>query len=61
MTTSRSLVSLALLVLGAPAAHAATVLRWGEVLAADHPSVQMIDRIGKRVRRSASTRYTSGS
>lgn len=28
---------------------AATVIRWGEVLAADHPSVQMIERIAKRV------------
>ena len=37
------------LVLGGVSAEAATVLKWGEVLAADHPSVQMIDRIARRV------------
>jgi tripartite ATP-independent transporter DctP family solute receptor len=47
-----------LLVLAAPAAEAATVLRWGEVLAADHPSVQMIDRIGKRVTETTQGRVT---
>jgi tripartite ATP-independent transporter DctP family solute receptor len=53
------LVSLALLlVLPGVSADAATVLRWGEVLAADHPSVQMIDRIGKRVAESSQGRVT---
>jgi tripartite ATP-independent transporter DctP family solute receptor len=37
---------------------AASVLRWGEVLAADHPSVQMIDRIGKRVAETTAGRVT---
>ncbi len=59
MSMRRMLVSLALLlVLAAPAAEAATVLRWGEVLAADHPSVQMIDRIGKRVAETTQGRVT---
>ena len=59
MSPGRFRVCLALLlVLAAPAAHAATVLRWGEVLAADHPSVQMIDRIGKRVAETTQGRVT---
>jgi len=40
---------LALLVGLAAAAEAGTIVRWGDVLAADHPSVQMISRIGKAV------------
>jgi tripartite ATP-independent transporter DctP family solute receptor len=53
------LVSLALLViLTGASAEAATVLRWGEVLAADHPSVQMIDRIGRRVAETSQGRVT---
>jgi hypothetical protein len=59
---ARMLVSLALLlVLVAPAAEAATVLRWGEGLAADHPSVQMIDRIGKRVAETTQQMTTEGA
>jgi len=29
---------------------AATIIRWGDVLSADHPSVQMIERVAKRVK-----------
>ena len=29
---------------------AATILRWGDVLSADHPSVQMIGRVANRVK-----------
>jgi tripartite ATP-independent transporter DctP family solute receptor len=59
MSIGRMLVSLALLLVAlAPPAEAATVLRWGEVLAADHPSVQMIDRIGKRVAETTQGRVT---
>ncbi len=39
----------ALLVGLAATAEAGTVIRWGDVLAADHPSVQMISRIAKAV------------
>jgi tripartite ATP-independent transporter DctP family solute receptor len=46
------------LTLAATSAESATVLRWGEVLAADHPSVQMIDRIGKRVAETTQGRVT---
>jgi TRAP-type C4-dicarboxylate transport system substrate-binding protein len=30
-------------------AEAATVIRWGDVLSADHPAVKMIERVAKRV------------
>ena len=50
MRIGRVVVSVVgLLGLAAPAADAATILRWGEVLAADHPQVLMIDRIAKKV------------
>jgi len=39
----------ALLVGLAATAEAGTIIRWGDVLAADHPSVQMISRIAKAV------------
>ncbi len=29
---------------------AATIIRWGDVLSADHPSVQMITRVANRVK-----------
>ena len=29
---------------------AATIIRWGDVLSADHPSVQMIQRVANRVK-----------
>jgi len=37
----------AALIGSAAASEAATIIRWGDVLAADHPSVQMISRIAK--------------
>jgi tripartite ATP-independent transporter DctP family solute receptor len=49
---------LVLLALVPGGAEAATVLRWGEVLAADHPSVQMIDRIGRKVAETTQGRVT---
>jgi tripartite ATP-independent transporter DctP family solute receptor len=38
--------------MGAPVsgADAATIIRWGDVLSADHPSVQMITRVANRVK-----------
>src|SRR5262245_8299890 len=42
---------LAIVVLGTwlGGAEAATVIRWGDVLAADHPAVRMIERVAKKV------------
>jgi tripartite ATP-independent transporter DctP family solute receptor len=44
--------------LGAVSAEAATVLRWGDVVAADHPAVQMIGRVAKRVAETTQGRVT---
>jgi TRAP-type C4-dicarboxylate transport system substrate-binding protein len=44
-----ALIGLVLGIVGGGSAEAATVLRWGDVQAADHPAVQMITRIAKRV------------
>jgi tripartite ATP-independent transporter DctP family solute receptor len=46
------------LLLAAASAESATVLRWGDVLAADHPQVLMIDRIAKRVAETTQGRVT---
>ena len=39
-------------------AEAATVIRWGDVLSADHPSVKMIERVAKRVAETTQGRVT---
>ncbi len=39
-------------------ARAQVVIRWGDVLSADHPSVKMIERIGKKVGESTQGRVT---
>ena len=57
-TLSRTLASLALLVGLAAPAQADTVLHWVEALAADHPSVQMIHRIAKRLAETSQGRVT---
>ncbi len=44
------LASVGLLGVLATRVEAATVIRWGDVLAADHPSVQMIQRVANRVK-----------
>jgi tripartite ATP-independent transporter DctP family solute receptor len=44
-----ALLSVGLLCVLATAVEAGTILRWGDVLAADHPSVMMIARIAKQV------------
>jgi tripartite ATP-independent transporter DctP family solute receptor len=46
------------LVGSAVSVEAAAVLRWGEVLAADHPQVLMIDRIAKKVAETTQGRLT---
>ena len=46
------------LLLASASAESATVLRWGDVLAADHPQVLMIDRIAKRVAETTQGRVT---
>lgn len=38
--------------------HAQVVIRWGDVLSADHPSVKMIERISKKVGESTQGRVT---
>src|SRR4030042_6783082 len=38
--------------------HAQVVIRWGDVLSADHPSVKMIDRIAKKGGESTQGRVT---
>jgi tripartite ATP-independent transporter DctP family solute receptor len=43
------LASVGLLCLLTTAVEAGTVIRWGDVLAADHPSVMMITRVAKQV------------
>ena len=44
-----SLASVAMVCVLATAVEAGTIIRWGDVLAADHPSVMMIARIAKQV------------
>lgn len=46
---ARILLLLAVLLAWSPVALAAEVLRWGEVLPPDHPSVQMIERVARRL------------
>jgi tripartite ATP-independent transporter DctP family solute receptor len=41
--------TVALVCLAASAVEAGTIIRWGDVLAADHPSVMMITRVAKQV------------
>lgn len=48
-TWLRTLVVMGVLCLLVNGAEAATVIRWGDVLSADHPAVQMIERVAKRV------------
>jgi len=48
-TCLRALAVVGLLGLPVTAAEAGTVIRWGDVLAADHPSVMMITRVAKQV------------
>jgi len=57
-TWLRALAVLSVVVGLVASADAATVIRWGEVLAADHPSVQMIDRIAKKVAETTQGRIT---
>lgn len=39
-------------------AEGATILRWGDVLSADHPAVKMIERVAKRVAETTQGRVT---
>jgi tripartite ATP-independent transporter DctP family solute receptor len=51
MTIQRSILAILLLLgLSVGGVEAGTVIRWGEILAADHPQVLMIDRIAKQVK-----------
>ncbi|MDR7533644.1 MAG: DctP family TRAP transporter solute-binding subunit, partial [Armatimonadota bacterium] len=52
-----ALVSLVLVTAGGPVG-AAVLLRWGEVLPADHPSVQMVYRVARRVAEATQGRVT---
>ncbi len=49
-TWLRVLVVLGLMSLFVNGVEAATIIRWGDVLSADHPSVQMIQRVVNRVK-----------
>jgi tripartite ATP-independent transporter DctP family solute receptor len=49
-TWLRVLVVLGLMSLVVNGVEAGTVIRWGDVLSADHPSVQMIQRVANRVK-----------
>jgi tripartite ATP-independent transporter DctP family solute receptor len=42
----------------AATADAATVIRWGDVVSADHPAVKMIERVAKRVAEATQGRIT---
>jgi tripartite ATP-independent transporter DctP family solute receptor len=42
----------------AATADAATVIRWGDVVSADHPAVKMIERVAKRVGEATQGRIT---
>lgn len=48
----------ALLGLAAVGAESATIIRWGDVLSADHPAVKMIERVAKRVAETTQGRVT---
>lgn len=47
-----------LLCLSVNGVEAATIIRWGDVLSADHPSVKMIERVAKRVADTTQGRVT---
>jgi len=49
-TWLRMLLVLGLMTVCANGVEGATVIRWGDVLSADHPSVQMIQRVATRVK-----------
>jgi tripartite ATP-independent transporter DctP family solute receptor len=48
-TVLRTLAAVGLVFLVATGAEAGTIIRWGDVLSADHPAVKMIERVSKRV------------
>jgi TRAP-type transport system periplasmic protein len=54
----RAIAIFGLLGVAPGAAEAATIIRWGDVVAADHPAVKMVERVAKRVAEATGGRVT---